>query len=311
MPIFVPDDFPAISGLAAKNICIYPKNRAEDLKRAGFPSPLRILFLNLMPEKQTYELQMLRLLAPCPLPVEVIPMRTETHISSHGEEDHIRRYYLGLSSLKSEHFDGLIITGAPVELLPFEEVDYWPELCSIMEWAKSHVTSSLFLCYGALAGLYYHFGIEKETLKGKRIGAFEHRVPEETGLLSGCNDPILSPHTRETGCPEKEIRTEKGLKILAESPEAGPLLMSAHGGREIFLFGHPEYDPETVCREYARDLKNGLSVLEPTHLPKSGDPSSMPLKWRADGTVLYTNWLSRIASKGTAWDFHSILRKEQ
>lgn len=313
MPVIVPNEFPAIHELAGENLQIFTQKQSELLQQKGRPAPLRILFLNLMPVKQSYEIQMLRLLSPSPLPVQMIPVKMDSHKSSHGEEEHIQKFYRSYHHLKKEHFDGLIITGAPVEHLPFNEIDYWPELCEIMEWAKTNVTSSLFICWGALAGLFYHFGIEKIELGKKRIGAFEHRVlNKNVPLLRGTNDLILEPHTRETGCRTEDIRACQALDILAESPEAGPLLCIAHEGREIFMMGHPEYDPETVCKEYARDLGNGLDILEPTHLTLDNEGNAnMMMKWRADGTVLYMNWLTRYAAKGTEWDFEAILGEEK
>lgn len=305
MPVIAPDGFPAIGILAEENVHVIRKSQYDELQKKGMHKPLRICFLNLMPVKQPYEVQMTRLLSACPLPAEIVPMKLDSHQSHHGEEAHIGRFYRGFHSLKAEHFDGMIVTGAPVEHLQFEDIDYWPELCEIMSWAKTNITSTLYICWGGLAGLYYHFGIEKIELPRKMIGVFDHKILcRDIPLVQGLNDWITAPHTRETGFRPEDVYACGELSVLADSKESGPLLCLAHDGREIFMMGHPEYDPDTICSEYLRDLGKGMDVCLPPHLYTGDDVNGpAPLRWRADGSVLYANWLSHYAAKGTPWYF--------
>lgn len=305
MPVIVPNDFPAIDILSGENIRVLSRSRAEALQNSGMPRPLRICFLNLMPVKQPYEVQMIRLLSACPLPVELVPVKLDSHQTHHGEEEHIERFYSGFQSLKEEQFDGMIVTGAPVEHLRFEDIDYWPELCALMDWAKINVTSSLYLCWGVLAGLYHHFGIEKIELSRKMIGVFDHVIlRKDVPLVQGMDDWITAPHTRETGFRPEDVYACGELTVLAASEEAGPLLCMAHDGREIFMMGHPEYGSDTIHSEYVRDVGRGMNIPLPPHLYVNDDvDGAAPLRWRADGSVLYTNWLSRYAAKDTPWHF--------
>lgn len=305
MPVIVPNGFPAIEVLAQENIHVMIQSQSEMLQKNGMPKPLRICFLNLMPLKQPYELQMIRQLSACPLPVEFIPMKLESHETHHGEEMHIERFYKGFQALKSEHYDGLMLTGAPVELLEFEDVDYWPELCEIMDWARTNVTSSFYLCWGALAALYYHFGIKKIKLPRKIIGVYDHMILQKTmPLVQGMNDWLTAPHTRETGFRFEDIYDCSELTVVAASKEAGPGLCMAHEGREIFMMGHHEYDSDTIHSEYVRDVGKGMDVALPPNFYIHDDVNAgAPLRWRADGSVLYTNWISHYAAKGTPWYF--------
>ena len=300
MPIKIQNDLPVKSILEKENIFIMDENRAtrQDIR------PIQILILNLMPLKEDTELQLLRALSNTPLQVDVAFMRTSTHTSRHTSMSHLNKFYQSFSELKEQKFDGLIITGAPVEQMEFEEVDYWDELVGIMEWSTRNVTSTLFLCWGAQAGLYHFFGLPKVQLDQKLFGLYWHRVANrKIPLVRGFDDIFLAPHSRHTDVPMELIRHCSDLTVLAESPEAGLFLAMAHEGRQIFVMGHPEYDRMTLDNEYRRDLSKGLPIQPPVNYYREDDPDNRPdLLWRATANNLYTNWLNYYVYQITPYD---------
>lgn len=300
MPIKIQNDLPVKSILEKENIFIMDEHRAtrQDIR------PIQILILNLMPLKEDTELQLLRALSNTPLQVDVAFMRTSTHISKHTSMSHLNKFYQSFSELKEQKFDGLIITGAPVEQMGFEDVDYWDELVGIMEWSTRNVTSTLFLCWGAQAGLYHFFGLPKIQLEQKLFGLYWHRVANrKIPLVRGFDDVFLAPHSRHTDVPMELIRQCGDLTVLAESPEAGLFLAMAHEGRQIFVMGHPEYDRMTLDNEYRRDLSKGLPIHPPANYYRDDDPDNRPdLLWRATANNLYTNWLNYYVYQITPYD---------
>ena len=300
MPIKIPGDLPAKSILEAENIFVMDELRAttQDIR------PLQILILNLMPIKQDTELQLLRVLSNTPLQIEVSFMKMNSHISLNTPIQHLNRFYNTFDELKAKKFDGLIITGAPVEQIPFEEVDYWAELCEIMEWSISHVTSTLHICWGAQAGLYYHFGLEKILLPEKMSGVYEHKVMNrKIPLVRGFDDYFMIPHSRHTSVRAEDIHNCSELTVLAESEEAGVLLCMTQGGRQIFVMGHPEYDRYTLHNEYMRDKNKGLQVpLPKNYYPNDDDREKPDLQWRSHSNNLYSNWLNYYVYQVTPYE---------
>ena len=300
MPIKVQSDLPAKEILEYENIFVMDEYRAmhQDIR------PLQICILNLMPVKQDTELQLLRALSNTPLHIDVTFMKMNSHISVNTPIQHLNRFYNTFDELKSRNFDGLIITGAPVEQLPFEEVDYWPELCEIMEWSKSHVTSTFHICWGAQAGLYYHFGLNKIQLPQKLFGVFEHKVMNrKIPLVRGFDDFFLIPHSRHTTVDAEQIHGCRELTVLAESEQAGVLLCMTEGGKQIFVMGHPEYDRVTLDQEYKRDLSKGLPIEMPENYYPDNDSTQKPLlTWRAHGNCMYANWLNYYVYQATPYD---------
>ena len=290
MPIKIDNQLPAHHSLELENIFVMTEHRAmhQDIR------PLQICILNLMPVKQDTELQLLRALSNTPLHIDVTFMKMNSHISVNTPIQHLNRFYNTFDELKSRNFDGLIITGAPVEQLPFEEVDYWPELCEIMEWSKSHVTSTFHICWGAQAGLYYHFGLNKIQLPQKLFGVFEHKVMNrKIPLVRGFDDFFLIPHSRHTTVDAEQIHGCRELTVLAESEQAGVLLCMTEGGKQIFVMGHPEYDRYTLHNEYIRDKEKGLSISVPKNYYPNDDETKKPsLQWRSHSNNLYCNWLN-------------------
>ena len=256
--------------------------------------PIRIGLLNLMPLKEETELQILRSLSNTPLQVDVVFVHVASHQSKNTPTSHLNKFYVTFEEIKERKFDGFIITGAPVEQMPFEEVDYWEELKTIMEWTKTNVTSTLHLCWGAQAGIYYHYGIDKVPLEEKLFGIFYHKVlNRKIPLIRGFDDVFLAPHSRHTDVPIEKIRADKRLMILAESEKAGVFLVMAQDGRQIFVMGHPEYDRVTLDKEYKRDKAKGLSIKIPENYYENDDDTKKPLlTWRATANNLYTNWLN-------------------
>ena len=256
--------------------------------------PIRIGLLNLMPLKEDTELQILRSMSNTPLQIDVVFINVSSHESKNTSTSHLNKFYLPFKEVKDQKFDGFIITGAPVENMPFEEVDYWEELTEIMEWTKTNVTSTLHLCWGAQAALYYHYGIDKVPLEKKLFGVFSHRVlNRKIPLVRGFDDVFLAPHSRHTDVPADRIRADGRITILAESEKAGAFLSMARDGRQIFVMGHPEYDRVTLVGEYKRDLAKGLPIEMPENYYPDDDPQKKPLlTWRAHGNNLYTNWLN-------------------
>ena len=290
MPIKVQSDLPAKEILEYENIFVMDEYRAmqQDIR------PLKIVILNLMPLKITTETDLVRLLSNTPLHIDVTFMKMNSHISVNTPIQHLNRFYNTFDELKSRNFDGLIITGAPVEQLPFEEVDYWPELCEIMEWSKSHVTSTFHICWGAQAGLYYHFGLNKIQLPQKLFGVFEHKVMNrKIPLVRGFDDFFLIPHSRHTTVDAEQIHGCRELTVLAESEQAGVLLCMTEGGKQIFVMGHPEYERYTLHNEYIRDKEKGLPIGVPKNYYPNDDETKKPsLQWRSHSNNLYCNWLN-------------------
>ena len=303
MPIRIPSDLPAAQTLREENIFTMDIQRAEtqDIR------PLQILVLNLMPTKIVTETQLARLLGNTPLQIEMHLMAVG-HVPKHTSREHMVSFYKSFDDVKEEYFDGMVITGAPVETLPFTEVDYWPELCAIMEWTKSHVYSTFHICWGAQAGLYYHYGIEKVPLPKKLSGVFPHRVTHKGSILfRGFDDVFLVPHSRNTTIRREDIAAEKRLKILAESEEAGVYAVSNDGGRQIFITGHSEYDRETLQNEYLRDKAAGLDPEIPKNYFPGDDETKQPLcTWRSGANLLYCNWLNYFVYQATPYSIRNI-----
>lgn len=284
MPIKVQSGLPAKGILENENIFVMDEYRAmhQDIR------PLQICILNLMPVKQDTELQLLRVLSNTPLHIDVSFMKMNSHVSLNTPIHHLNRFYNTFNELRNRRFDGLIITGAPVEQIPFEEVDYWPELCEIMEWTKDHVTSTFHICWGAQAGLYYHYGMEKVMLPEKLFGVFEHKVMNrKIPLVRGFDDYFYIPHSRHTAVRSEEIHACSDLTVLAESEEAGVFLCMTEGGKQIFIMGHPEYDRYTLHNEYIRDKEKGLPIKIPkNYYPEDDDTKKPALQWRSHSNDL-------------------------
>lgn len=300
MPIKIQSDLPVKEILEKENIFVMDEHRAlhQDIR------PIQILILNLMPLKEETELQLLRSLSNTPLQVDVTFMAVKSHESKNTSLSHLNKFYQTFDLLKHKKFDGMIITGAPVEQMEFEEVDYWDELVTIMDWSRENVTSTLYLCWGAQAGLYHHFGLKKRLLDHKMFGLFWHKVANrKIPLVRGFDDMFLAPHSRHTEVPMEEIRACKDLTVLAESEEAGLFLAMAHEGRQIFVMGHPEYDRITLDGEYKRDKGKGLPIDLPRNYYHNDDPQNRPLlMWRAHANNLYTNWLNYYVYQTTPYD---------
>ena len=302
MPIRINNDLPAKKILEDENIFVMDMNRAmtQDIR------PLKIVILNLMPIKQDTELDLLRSLSNTPLQVDVTFLRTRTHESKNTSVTHLDTFYTYFDEIKDHRFDGMIITGAPVELNDFDEVDYWEELVEIMEWTKTNVTSTFHICWAAQAGLYYHHGIHKKVLPKKVSGVYEHRtLHKKTPLVRGFDDCFMAPHSRNTEADRWEIRNHPDLTILADSDEVGPFLIMAEEGRKIYVVGHPEYDVMTLNKEYVRDVGRGLNPEIPENYYENNNPKNKPVKsWRCHGNALYTNWLNYYVYQLTpyAWD---------
>ena len=290
MPIKIQSDLPAKPILENENIFVMDEYRAihQDMR------PLQIIILNLMPIKEDTELQLLRALSNTPLQVDITFMKMNSHISLNTSSTHLNKFYHTFNVLRGRNWDGMIITGAPVEQIPFQEVDYWEELCTIMEWSKSHVTSTFHICWGAQAGLYYHFGLDKVLLPQKLFGVFEHKVlNRKVPLVRGFDDFFLIPHSRHTTTPAETIHGCDKLTVLAESEEAGVLLAMAEEGKQIFVMEHPEYDRLTLKDEYFRDKNKGLPIQLPkNYFPQDDDSKRPKLQWRSHGNNLYCNWLN-------------------
>ena len=301
MPIQIPSSLPAMDVLESENIFVMTQERAihQDIR------PLKIIILNLMPTKIETETQLLRLLGNSPLQITVDFLQTATHVSKNTPASHLNTFYKTFDEIKDEKYDGMILTGAPVELMPFEEVDYWNELKEIMEWTKTNVTSTLHLCWGAQAGLYYHYGLKKHLLDKKVFGVFEHHVMNrKVPLVRGFDDYFMAPHSRHTEVRAEDIRKIPDLTILAESDEAGVFLAIADEGRRIFVMGHPEYDRVTLDKEYKRDKEKGLPIdLPVNYYPDDDDTKKPRLEWRSHGNILYSNWLNYYVYQTTPYEF--------
>ena len=304
MPIRIPNQLPATATLTSENIFVMTETRAmtQDIR------PLEILLLNLMPTKVDTETQLARVLGNTPLQIQLELIAPAGHVSKNTSQEHMLAFYKCFDEVRHRNFDGLIITGAPVENLPFEEVDYWPELCEIMEWSKTHVHSTLHICWGAQAGLYYHFGIPKVQLPQKLFGVFQHTVEDPNFILfRGFDDTFWVPHSRNTTVSRADIEAVPALKVLAASPEAGVYAVKTDQGRQIFIMGHSEYDRDTLKKEYLRDLAAGVPIQLPRHYFPGDDPSREPVvNWRSCANLLYSNWLNYFVYQTTPYDITNI-----
>ena len=304
MPIQIPNDLPAAEVLQNENIFVMKQTRAE----TQHIRPLEIVLLNLMPTKIVTETQLSRMLGNTPLQVHLELMMLSTHKAKNTPEEHLLAFYKTFDELKDRKFDGMVITGAPVENMPFEDVNYWNELTEIMEWSKDHVHSTFHICWGAQAGLYYHYGIQKYPLAEKKFGVFKHKADYKHAiLLRGFDDEFWAPHSRHTTIRREDIEAVPGLKILASSEEAGVYIVMNKEGRQIFVTGHSEYDPDTLEREYLRDKYQGLPIQVPKNYYPDDDDSKAPVvRWRGHGNLLYSNWLNYFVYQTTPYDIMTV-----
>ena len=304
MPIKIPDSLPARATLEGENIFVMTEYRAihQDMR------PLNLLILNLMPTKIVTETQLLRKLSNTPLQIQVELLQMASHTSLNTDAGHLSSFYTTFDQIKGKRYDGMIITGAPVENLDFTHVDYWPELCEIMAWSRSHVHSTLHVCWGAQAGLYYHYGIPKHSLPKKLFGVFPHTVlKRQSPLFRGFDDQFWVPHSRHTENRAEDILKIPGLELLAVSEEAGVFAVKSGDNRQFFITGHPEYDPDTLAREYFRDLGRGLPIDVPRHYFPGDDPSREPVvRWRSAAQLFYTNWLNYYVYQTTPYDLSKL-----
>ena len=304
MPIRIPDALPAAAQLESENIFVMTEYRAlhQDIR------PLRIVVLNLMPLKITTETDLVRLLSNTPLQIELSFMKLRSHTPKNTPVEHMKAFYKDFELMCNERFDGMIITGAPVEQMPFEEVSYWSEVSAIFDWARTHVTSTLYICWAAQAGLYHHYGVPKHDLPHKMFGIFEHTVNRPLlPIFRGFDDVFYVPHSRHTEIRREDIERCPELDILSESPEAGVYMVMARGGREFFVTGHSEYSPYTLDGEYKRDLAKGLPIDMPRNYYRGDDPSQPPLvRWRAHANLLFSNWLNYYVYQETPYDINEI-----
>ena len=306
MPIKIPNSLPARAILESENIFVMTEYRAihQDIR------PLNLLILNLMPTKIATETQLLRKFSNTPLQIQVELLQTISHDAQNVDRSHLESFYTSYDQIKDKNYDGLVITGAPVENLDFETVDYWEELCQIMEWSKTHVHSTLHICWGAQAGLYYHYGIPKYALPQKLFGVFDHRVLKPSSpLFRGFDDRFYAPHSRHTEVLEEDIRKVPGLEVLAVSEEAGVFAVKTEDSRQFFLLGHLEYDRNTLAQEYWRDVDRGLDIQVPRHYFPNDDPNQTPIvRWRSAGQLIYTNWLNYYVYQTTPYDLTRLDR---
>lgn len=304
MPIQIPNDLPAAETLKNENIFVMSRTRAE----TQHIRPLEIVLLNLMPTKIVTETQLSRVLGNTPLQVHLELMMISSHKSKNTPEEHLLSFYKTFDELKDRKFDGMVITGAPVENLPFEEVDYWDELVRIMQWSKTHVHSTFHICWAAQAGLYYHYGIQKHPLPEKLFGVYRHHADYKRAiLLRGFDDEFWAPHSRHTTIDRADVEAVPGLKILASSEEAGVYIIMNKEGRQIFVTGHSEYDPDTLEREYLRDKNQGLPIHVPVNYYPGDDDSKPPIvRWRGHGNLLYSNWLNYFVYQTTPYDLMAV-----
>ncbi|MCI2106114.1 MAG: homoserine O-succinyltransferase [Intestinimonas sp.] len=304
MPIKVADSLPARAVLESENIFVMTEYRAmhQDIR------PLNVVILNLMPTKIVTETQILRKLSNTPLQIQVELLRTSSHHAVNTADDHLASFYTTFDQIKEKKYDGMIITGAPVENLDFTEVDYWDELCQIMNWSTTHVHSTLHICWGAQAGLFFHYGIEKRTLPHKLFGVFEHRMLKPNSpLFRGFDDVFQIPHSRYTEVWEQDILAVPELELLAISEEAGVFAVKSQDNHRFFIMGHPEYDPDTLAREYFRDVDRGIAIQVPAHYFPGDNPTQTPIvRWRSAGQLLYTNWLNYYVYQTTPYDLKQL-----
>lgn len=304
MPVIVPDSLPAREILAAENIFVMGEERAvhQDIR------PLKIAILNLMPTKIATETQLLRLLGNTPIQIEISLLRTATHESKNTPEEHLVSFYQTIADVEDERFDGLVITGAPVEQMPFEDVDYWPELRHIMDWSRRHVYSTMFVCWGAQAALHHFYGVPKYPLGRKMFGVFPHQaLRKNVPLLRGFDDIFYAPHSRHTEVRREDILAVDALELLVESPEAGVYIAASKDGRQIFVTGHSEYDPLTLKGEYDRDVRLGLPIHVPVNYYPDDDPAREPVvRWRGHSNLLFVNWLNYYVYQETPYNLAAL-----
>jgi homoserine O-succinyltransferase/O-acetyltransferase len=304
MPLIIPNRLPAGDTLKKENIFTMRKARAQtqDIR------PLRIVIVNLMPTKIATETQLARVLANSSLQVELTLVHMDSHEAKNISQSHLDSFYKTIDEVKHEKFDGMILTGAPVEQIPFEDVDYWDELKGIMEWSKTNVYSTVHICWGAQAGLYYHYGVPKYPVDKKVFGIFEQRVVRPLNpLMRGFDEVFFAPHSRHTTIKKEDVQKHKELRILAESPESGVHILSNENGRMIFILGHQEYDKDTLATEYFRDVDKGLPIDVPKNYFKDDDPTKPPVfRWRAHASLLFTNWLNYYVYQETPYDLESL-----
>lgn len=304
MPVKVPSTLPAVEALKNENIFVIDEKRAsnQDIR------PLKIAILNLMPLKIMTETDLLRLLSNTPLQIELDLIDTASHECKNTPREHIEEFYKTFDNVKNQNYDGLIITGAPVEKLEFGEVEYWDELTHIFDWAKSHVTSTLYICWAAFAGLYYHYGVPKHMIEKKISGVFKHRVLDKNNpIFRGFDDEFYVPHSRFTKLHKQDIDKVPQLSIIAESDESGIYMVMARGGREFYITGHSEYSPNTLDYEYHRDLEKGKNPSVPVNYYPDNDPSKVPIvRWKAHANLLYSNWLNYFVYQETPYDINTI-----
>ena len=308
MPIKIPNNLPAQEILENEHIFVMNENRAltQDIR------PLKIVILNLMPTKITTETQILRCLANTPLQIEIDLLQTTTHKSKNVSEEHMLAFYQTFDDIKDNKYDGMIITGAPVEDMEFEEVDYWEELCKIMEWSKDNVQSTFHICWGAQAGLYYHYGIKKYKLKEKMFGIYKHRlITPKSRLFRGFDEEFYAPHSRHTTVKIEDIEKNPNLKLMAVSDEAGAYVVGDKEGTQFFVMGHSEYDADTLAKEYFRDVNKGLDIKVPVNYFPDDDPTKKPvLKWRAHSNLIYSNWLNYFVYQTTPYELSAGVHKK-
>lgn len=301
MPIKIPSDLPAKQILNRENIFIMDENRAitQDIR------PLQIAILNLMPKKIETETQLLRLLGNTPLQIDIELIQTASYTSKNTSPEHLLQFYKTFEEIKHRRFDGMIITGAPVEKMAFQDVGYWPELCAIMEWTRTNVFSTLHICWGAQAGLYYHYGIEKKLLPEKMFGVFEHEKTDRTHtLLYGFDDLFYAPHSRHTGIDRAEIEAHPSLQLLSASRQAGVYIVASKKRNQFFVTGHSEYDAQTLANEYFRDLENGENIKVPCNYFPQDNPQNKPMmRWKAHSNILFSNWLNYFVYQQTPYDY--------
>ncbi|KNY26756.1 homoserine O-acetyltransferase MetA [Pseudobacteroides cellulosolvens] len=304
MPIKIPDNLPAAEILSNENIFVMTEQRAihQDIR------PLKIAILNLMPTKIVTETQLLRLVGNTPIQVDIVLLHPQTHISKNTPEEHLATFYKTFDVVKNERFDGLIITGAPIETMPFEEVTYWNELKAIMGWSITNVYSTFHICWAAQAGLYHHYGIPKYPLSEKMFGVFKHRINKKNVMLfRGFDDEFFVPHSRHTGIRREDIEKINDLEILSESDESGVYIVKTKGGRQIFVTGHSEYDPLTLKAEYDRDVSKGFNIKVPQNYFLDDDPAKEPIvKWRGHANLLFSNWLNYYVYQQTPFDLNQL-----
>lgn len=300
MPVNIPRELPARSVLQDENVFVMSRDRAQhqDIR------PLRIAILNLMPTKIATETHLLRLLGNSPIQVEITLLRMGTHESRNTPPEHLESFYTTFDAVRSQRFDGLVITGAPVELLPFEDVDYWGELVEILDWSREHVWSTMHVCWGAQAGLYHHHGVPKYELPAKMFGIFAHQVLDPRApILSGFDEVFPAPHSRHTEVRAEDVEAVPGVRVLATSPDAGVYLAATDDGRQIYVTGHPEYERDTLRAEYDRDVARGMRIQVPHNYFPGDDPAGNPLvTWRSHAFLLYSNWLNHCVYQGTPFD---------